>query len=97
MTVVENVRAAGRKPRIAVSRDLSHHINTSEYAKLLTTVPTPFTSGSDFKGLYDPRFGGYATCITVCADFAFKIPDSIPSEVAGPLLCAGITTFAPLK
>lgn len=52
---------------------------------------------SSFKGLYDPRFGGYATCITVCADFAFRIPDAIPSEVAGPLLCAGITTFAPLK
>jgi hypothetical protein len=25
------------------------------------------------------------------------IPDAIPSEVAGPLLCAGITTFAPLS
>ena len=52
---------------------------------------------TSFVGLYDPRFGGYATSITVCADFAFKIPDIIPSEVAGPLLCAGITTFAPLK
>lgn len=50
-----------------------------------------------FVGLYDPRFGGYATCITVCADFAFLIPDAIPSEVAGPLLCAGVTTFAPLS
>ena len=50
-----------------------------------------------FKGLFDPRFGGFATCITACADFAFKIPDGVPSEVAGPLLCAGITTFAPLK
>ena len=28
--------------------------------------------------------------------FAFPIPAGIPLEVAGPLLCAGITTYAPL-
>ena len=50
-----------------------------------------------FEGLYDPKFGGYATSITVNEAFTFKIPDAIPSEVAGPLLCAGVTTFAPLQ
>jgi hypothetical protein len=50
----------------------------------------------DFKGLYDPAFGGYATSITVPEHFTFTIPDAIPSEVAGPLMCAGITTYAPL-
>jgi D-arabinose 1-dehydrogenase-like Zn-dependent alcohol dehydrogenase len=49
-----------------------------------------------FEGLYDPKFGGYATSITVNENFAFPIPDGIPAEVAGPLLCAGVTTFAPL-
>jgi uncharacterized zinc-type alcohol dehydrogenase-like protein len=28
--------------------------------------------------------------------FTFKIPDGIPDDVVGPLLCAGITTYAPL-
>jgi uncharacterized zinc-type alcohol dehydrogenase-like protein len=51
----------------------------------------------DFKGLYDPAFGGYATSITVHENFAFPIPAGIPLEVAGPLLCAGITTYAPLS
>lgn len=51
----------------------------------------------DFKGLYDPHFGGYATSITVHERFTFPIPAGIPLEVAGPLLCAGITTYAPLK
>jgi len=29
------------------------------------------------------------------ADWAIKIPDSIPIEKAGPLMCAGTTTYAP--
>jgi len=49
-----------------------------------------------FEPLYDPKFGGYATSITVDERFAFPIPDGIPLEVCGPLLCAGVTTFAPL-
>ena len=52
---------------------------------------------SKFEGLYDPRLGGYATSITVAERFTFKIPEAIPSAVAGPLLCAGVTTFAPLQ
>jgi uncharacterized zinc-type alcohol dehydrogenase-like protein len=41
-------------------------------------------------------YGGFATEIHVDSSFAFSIPDSISSEVAAPLLCAGITTFTPL-
>jgi len=39
-------------------------------------------------------FGNY---VQINADFAFKIPDGIPTEKAGPLMCAGLTTFAPFK
>jgi uncharacterized zinc-type alcohol dehydrogenase-like protein len=42
-------------------------------------------------------FGGFATAIRVDSHFAFPIPESIPSEIAAPLLCAGITTFKPLR
>lgn len=41
--------------------------------------------------------GGYSTSIVVDADFALRIPDSIPFESAAPLLCAGITTYSPLR
>ena len=41
--------------------------------------------------------GGYAESIRVCQHWVFPIPDSISSEIAAPLLCAGITTYAPLK
>ncbi len=43
------------------------------------------------------REGGYATHIRVDSRVAFPIPDALPSEFAAPLLCAGITVFAPLQ
>nr|WP_314844569.1 NAD(P)-dependent alcohol dehydrogenase [uncultured Microbacterium sp.] len=41
--------------------------------------------------------GGYSTGIVVVEDFVLRIPDEIPFEKAAPLLCAGITTYSPLK
>lgn len=44
-----------------------------------------------------PKFGGFATHVQAPAKWAFPIPASIPQEVCPPLMCAGITVFAPLK
>ena len=44
-----------------------------------------------------PTAGGYSTAITVEENYLCRIPDSIPLENAAPLLCAGITTYSPLK
>lgn len=41
-------------------------------------------------------YGGYAKYWRGPAHFAFKIPDTLPSAEAAPLLCAGVTVFAPL-
>jgi D-arabinose 1-dehydrogenase-like Zn-dependent alcohol dehydrogenase len=41
--------------------------------------------------------GGYADRIRLDANFAFKIPESISSAEAAPLMCAGVTVFAPLQ
>jgi uncharacterized zinc-type alcohol dehydrogenase-like protein len=43
------------------------------------------------------REGGYASHVRVDARFAAVIPESLSSESAAPLLCAGITVFAPLS
>jgi alcohol dehydrogenase (NADP+) len=45
----------------------------------------------------EPTHGGYATHIVVDENFAVRIPDALPLDVAAPLLCAGITTYSPLK
>jgi uncharacterized zinc-type alcohol dehydrogenase-like protein len=41
--------------------------------------------------------GGFAERIIVDARFAFPIPDSLDSENAAPLLCAGITVYTPMQ
>ena len=41
--------------------------------------------------------GGYADYVRVSGHYAFKIPDVIPSDVAAPLLCAGVTVYSPLS
>ncbi|RYZ37917.1 MAG: NAD(P)-dependent alcohol dehydrogenase, partial [Myxococcaceae bacterium] len=41
--------------------------------------------------------GGYSTHIVVAEDFVLKIPQGIALDAAAPLLCAGITTYAPLR
>ncbi|KAK1759730.1 NADP-dependent alcohol dehydrogenase 6 [Echria macrotheca] len=40
--------------------------------------------------------GGWANYVRAHEYFTFKIPDALPSHVAAPLLCAGITTYSPL-
>ena len=39
--------------------------------------------------------GGYSTDIVVDENFAVKVPESLNRPEAAPLLCAGITCFAP--
>lgn len=41
--------------------------------------------------------GGYSTHIVVTEDFVLKIPKGIEPGAAAPLLCAGITTYSPLR
>jgi alcohol dehydrogenase (NADP+) len=41
--------------------------------------------------------GGYSTHIVVTEAFVLKIPEGIELDAAAPLLCAGITTYAPLR
>jgi uncharacterized zinc-type alcohol dehydrogenase-like protein len=44
-----------------------------------------------------PTYGGYSTQIVVDENYVLKIPKNIPLENAAPLLCAGITTYSPLR
>jgi uncharacterized zinc-type alcohol dehydrogenase-like protein len=41
--------------------------------------------------------GGYSTAVVVDEHFVLRIPDALPFEKVAPLLCAGITTFSPLR
>ena len=41
--------------------------------------------------------GGYSTSIVVPESFVVRVPDSLDLQAAAPLLCAGITTYSPLR
>ncbi len=45
----------------------------------------------------EKTMGGYSQQIVVSERFVLSIPDGIELDVAAPLLCAGITTYSPLK
>jgi uncharacterized zinc-type alcohol dehydrogenase-like protein len=42
-------------------------------------------------------YGGYSSSVVVPEDFVLKIPAALKPEVAAPILCAGATTYSPMK
>lgn len=61
--------------------------------------PMQPASKADGKNIYgvDNTFGGYSNILVVKEDFVLKIPPQLKPEVAAPILCAGVTTYSPLK
>ncbi|WP_274648574.1 NAD(P)-dependent alcohol dehydrogenase [Paenibacillus humicola] len=49
----------------------------------------------DYDG--NPTYGGYSQNIVVTERFVVRVPDKLNLDVAAPLLCAGITTYSPLR
>lgn len=54
-------------------------------------------NGIDKYGDGSPTYGGYSNTIVVKEDFVLHISDKLPLAATAPLLCAGITTYSPLK
>lgn len=53
-------------------------------------------NGKD-KHLEGHTFGGYSEKVVVNEDFCLRIPENLDLQAVAPLLCAGITTWSPLK
>lgn len=45
----------------------------------------------------EPTYGGYSEKVVVDEDFVLRIPEGISLDEAAPLLCAGVTTYSPLR
>jgi alcohol dehydrogenase (NADP+) len=60
-----------------------------------TKNAVPTYNGREYDG--EPTYGGYSRQVVVKDGFVVKIPDSLELQDAAPLLCAGITTYSPLK
>ena len=49
------------------------------------------------RGTGAPTYGGYSEQIVVEERFVVKVPETLDLKAVAPLLCAGITTYSPLK
>ena len=55
------------------------------------------TYNADDKALGGYTFGGYSTGIVVDEAFVLRVPETLELAAVAPLLCAGITTYSPLR
>nr|WKU61923.1 cinnamyl alcohol dehydrogenase-like 5 [Rauvolfia serpentina] len=58
--------------------------------KILTYDGLPYHDGT-------MNFGGYSDHMVVDEHFALQWPENLPLDAGAPLLCAGITTYSPMK
>jgi len=63
-----------------------------------------YCTGGGMTGTYNavgkdgqPTHGGYSGSIVVDENYVLRIPDALALDAAAPLLCAGITSYSPLR
>ncbi|MFM1872183.1 MAG: hypothetical protein RL398_1605 [Planctomycetota bacterium] len=69
------------------------HAGREQYCKAMPT----FTYNFPDKFLGGVTFGGYSSAIVVDESFVLRVPANLDPAAAAPLLCAGITTYSPLR
>jgi|SRR6266404_8080163 len=75
-------------------RDCSHcRVGLEQYCD---HISTPSFSTYE-RGTTNLLFGGFSSSYVVDQRFALKVPSSLDPAAAAPLLCAGITTYSPLR
>ena len=78
--------------------DSCRHCNACEQGleQYCQEVPT-YTYNSVDRHDHMPTYGGYSERVIVSDAFVLKVPDGLDLKGAAPLLCAGITTWSPLR
>jgi alcohol dehydrogenase (NADP+) len=63
-----------------------------------------YCTGGGMTGTYNavgrdglPTYGGYSGSMVVDENYVLRIPEALGLDAAAPLLCAGITTYSPLR
>jgi alcohol dehydrogenase (NADP+) len=59
----------------------------------------PAAKAEDGGNMYgrDNTYGGYSNVLVVREEFVLKIPEALAPEAAAPILCAGVTTYSPMR
>ncbi len=63
----------------------------------IARAPRTFTYNSEDKHLGGMTYGGYSKTIVVDEAFVLRPPANLDPAATAPLLCAGITTYSPLR
>lgn len=71
--------------------------NCKEGLEQFCTGGAVFTYNGQEKDGSGLTYGGYSKTILAHEDFVLIISDKLPLEAVAPLLCAGITTYSPLR
>ena len=58
---------------------------------------TILTYNSPDKHLKTQTYGGYSDSVVVDENYVLRVPETLDPAATAPLLCAGITTYSPLK
>ncbi len=66
------------------------------YEQFCDVAPV-FTYNSKDSHSGNHTYGGYSESIVVNEDFVLRVPENLDLAATAPLLCAGITTYSPLK
>ncbi len=97
-TAVKNF-AVGDLAGVGCMVNACMHCNNcqSGFEQFCETGKTVFTYNSLEKDGKTPTYGGYSNKIVVDENFVLRISDKLPLAHVAPLLCAGITTYSPIK
>ena len=71
--------------------------NCKEGLEQFCTNGATFTYNGPDKHTGGHTFGGYSKSIVVDEQFVLRLPNGLDPAASAPLLCAGITTYSPLK
>ena len=72
-------------------------VNCKEGLEQYCDIGATFTYNSEDKHLGGPTLGGYSESIVVDEAFVLRVPNKLDLAAAAPLLCAGITTYSPMR
>ncbi|HYV97276.1 MAG TPA: NAD(P)-dependent alcohol dehydrogenase [Gemmatimonadaceae bacterium] len=70
---------------------------TDGYEQFCDAGATWTYNSADQKMRGKPTYGGYSSTIVVDEHFCLRVPDGLDPASGAPLLCAGITTYSPLR
>ncbi len=74
-----------------------HCSNCTIHEEQFCETGSTMTYNGEDKHLGGLTYGGYSKYLVVDEDFVLKVDESLDPAKAAPLLCAGITTYSPLK